>query len=133
MPYPTLYPELNDVLSQLVSSARSILGDHFTGAYLQGSFAAGDFDPHSDVDFIVVIKQDLSNAELSASQLMHARIHDLGSYWATHLEGTYFPEKILSDNSRLTEELWFLDNGSRGTPWKQPRRLCLKPDQIKLT
>ncbi len=113
MPRPTPYTELNDVLSELVTSVRSILGDHFLGAYLQGSFAGGDFDCYSDADFLVVIKHDISEAELSALQNMHARIHDLGSYWATHLERSYFPKDVLSDNSRLSEQLWFLNNTSR--------------------
>ncbi len=51
---PTPYPKLNDVLGILVSSIQEILKDNFVGAYLQGSFAIGDFDIHSDVDFIVL-------------------------------------------------------------------------------
>jgi predicted nucleotidyltransferase len=113
MPYLTPYPELNDVLSELVASMHSILGANFTGAYLQGSLAGGDFDSYSDVDFLVVVKKEICQAELSALQAMHARIHDRGSYWATHLEGSYFPDEVLADHSRLTDELWFLNNTSR--------------------
>jgi predicted nucleotidyltransferase len=49
MPEPTIYPELNRVLEDLVASARTILVENFCGAYLQGSFAVGDADVHSDV------------------------------------------------------------------------------------
>ena len=55
---PTPYPELNDVLRDLVRSAQEILTDNFVGAYLQGSFAVGDYDLHSDVDFVIVIAKE---------------------------------------------------------------------------
>lgn len=55
----TPYPELNQVLDELVSRIEQILGSSFVGAYLQGSFAVGDFDRHSDVDFIVVDNRGL--------------------------------------------------------------------------
>jgi len=50
--YPTPYPELNAVLRELVESMQAILGESFVAACLQGSFAVGEFDRHSDVDFI---------------------------------------------------------------------------------
>ncbi|WJE00770.1 hypothetical protein [Streptomyces antimycoticus] len=50
----TPYQELDALLADLIGTARSILGDTFVGAYLQGSFALGAGDLHSDCDFIVV-------------------------------------------------------------------------------
>ena len=64
--FPTAYAELNIVLGELVGSAQEILGDHFVGAYLQGSFAVGDYDHHSDVDFIMVLEKALSDDEVHA-------------------------------------------------------------------
>ena len=61
--FPTPYPELNSVLQDLVESVQSVLGTKFVGAYLQGSFAVGDFDLHSDVDFIMVIEEELSHPD----------------------------------------------------------------------
>lgn len=49
---PTPYPDLNEVLDDFVASVVTALGSDFVGAYLQGSFAIGDFDQNSDVDFI---------------------------------------------------------------------------------
>ena len=69
---PTPYPELNSVLGVLVDSAHDILGTNFVGAYLQGSFAVGDFDLHSDVDFIIVIAEELSDNQVDALQVMHS-------------------------------------------------------------
>ena len=108
----TPYPELNAVLRELVGSVRQILHDDFVGAYLQGSFAVGDFDEHSDVDFAIVIDRDLSNSQLQDLQSMHKRIFNLDSEWARHLEGSYFPAAIIRDYNRSGSDLWYLDNGS---------------------
>lgn len=110
---PTPYPGLNDVLQDLVDSLQSILSGNFVGAYLQGSFAVSDFDIHSDVDFIVVIEEELSDEQVGALQVMHERIYGLDSPWAQHLEGSYFPEKILRDHSQRGKKLWYLDHGAR--------------------
>ena len=110
---PTPYPELNDVLRELVDGTRQILRMNFVGAYLQGSFAVGDFDEHSDVDFIVVIKEELSDEEVDALQVLHGRIFDLACPWAQHLEGSYFPTAVLRDPARRGEEVWYLDHGAR--------------------
>jgi predicted nucleotidyltransferase len=111
--FPTPYPELNSVLKDLAESARNILSNDFIGAYLQGSFAVGDFDAHSDVDFIIVTETEPSNEQVNYLQPMHERIYNLDIYWAQHLEGSYFPKDILRNYSKRGEKLWYLDNGSR--------------------
>ncbi len=113
MTLPTPYPELNTVLQELVNSVQHALGENFVAACLQGSFAVGDFDRHSDVDFIVAIDQELSDSRLRSLQAMHERIFDLDSEWAKHLEGSYFPNDVLRDYSQSGGELWYLDHGSR--------------------
>jgi hypothetical protein len=82
------------------------------GAYLQGSFAVGDFDAHSDVDFIVVIEEKLSGAQVEALQVTHADVYALESAWAQHLEGSYFPRSLLHQPPE-GQRLWYLDHGSR--------------------
>jgi hypothetical protein len=96
-----------------VGSVRKILGLDFVGAYLQGSFALGDFDEHSDCDFIVAAEDELTNDQVNALQMMHGRIFDSGPEWAKHLEGSYFPKAILRTKDLPGEPLWYLDNGSR--------------------
>lgn len=110
---PTPYSELNDVLQDLVQSLQTVLQDHFTGFYLQGSFAVGDFDSNSDCDFIVVIDHELADDEVRALQVVHERIYSRDGHWAQHLEGSYFPKAILQTIARCGEELWYLDHGSR--------------------
>jgi hypothetical protein len=109
----TPYPELNQVLDELVSRIQQNVGDRFVGAYLQGSFAVGDFDPHSDVDFIVVLEGELTPQQVDALQTMHDQVYRLDSEWAKHLEGSYFPKAILRDPSKRGLSLWYLDHGAR--------------------
>jgi RimJ/RimL family protein N-acetyltransferase len=112
MPAPTVYPELNGVLDELVASVHAILGENFCGAYLQGSFALGDADEHSDVDFIVVTHDEVSDAELSGLQAMHSRLYSLESTWAQHLEGSYVPKTELLRVDPSRAPFWYLDNGA---------------------
>ncbi len=110
---PTPYPELNRVLRDLVDRVQAALSTNFVGAYLQGSFAVGDFDLHSDVDFIMVIAEELTPSEVHGLQAVHEGIYGLDIPWAQHLEGSYFPKDVLRDHARQGELLWYLDHGSR--------------------
>ncbi|MDB5499779.1 MAG: hypothetical protein JWP28_3810 [Phenylobacterium sp.] len=93
---PTPYADLNAVLAHLVEGARGLLGDNFVGAYLQGSFAVGDFTEFSDCDFIIVTARDITRDELPPFQALHAAIHQMPyAYWRTGLEGSYAPASIL--------------------------------------
>lgn len=105
--------ELNHVLDVLVVRIQQILGNNFIGAYLQGSFAVGGFDQHSDVDFIVVVEDELTARQVEGLQEMHDQIYRLDSEWAKHLEGSYFPREILRDPEKKGKKLWYLDHGAR--------------------
>jgi hypothetical protein len=111
--YPTPYPDLNAVLQELVEEQRAVLGSAFVAACLQGSFAAGDFDRHSDVDWIAVVEGELAGVQVDALQEMHERIYGLECAWAQHLEGSYFPKEILRSYALRRRHLWYLDNGAR--------------------
>ena len=110
---PTPYAELNAVLLELVRCVQDVLNDEHVGAYLQGSFAVGDFDQHSDVDFVIATRHELANDAVAALQAIHERLFDLGPEWAKHLEGSYFPTTTLRDYRQGGTPLWYLDHGSR--------------------
>ena len=109
----TPYDDLNAALRALITGVQRALGGAFIGAYLQGSFAVGGFDEHSDVDFIVVIHDELSDSQVEALQVLHGGVYDLESEWAKHLEGSYFPAAVLRDATHRGTPLWYLDHGSR--------------------
>ncbi len=136
MSAPTVIPVLNEVLGELVSSIRRLLGQNFVGAYLHGSFAVGDYTSSSDVDVLIVIHRDLVQEEISSFQCLHRDLFEtLPKPWGQHLELSYAPAKILkqwavrprdpSDYRRPDDwvdpstnspprayPFWYLDNGA---------------------
>jgi hypothetical protein len=116
----TPFPELNAILAHFVAEARTILGETFIGAYLQGSFAIGDADRHSDCDFMVVIARDLEPEALSALQALHGAIHELPwEPWRHRLEGSYAPAAVLR---RLSSEPRDPPGEPRPDDWGDPGR-----------
>jgi hypothetical protein len=108
---PTPFEDLNEVLGELVDGIRQTLGSNVVGIYLQGSFAVGGFDEHSDADFIVVLDRQLTSAEVDRLNAMHKRIFHSGPEWAKHLEGSYFPRDVLE--AEPGARVWYLDHGSQ--------------------
>ena len=89
------YADVNRVLHELLTGAQSILGSHFVGMYLFGSLANGDFDQHSDVDFVVVTGSEISGDLFLALQALHMQIATLDSWCATQLDGSYISQHAL--------------------------------------
>jgi hypothetical protein len=114
---PTIYPDLNIVLSELVTTTQTILGDNFCGAYLQGSFAVGDADAYSDVDFVIVTHKEIREDHLAALSAMHARFPTLDVDWAKHLEGSYIPKGMLRRPDPSRTPFLYVDNGSPYLEW----------------
>src|SRR5438132_4942806 len=79
--------------------------------YLQGSFAIGDFDIYSDVDFLIVLEEDVSDVLLPELQSLHRQVFGLPSAWAQHLEGSYLPKAALRHLPLPTRKLLYLDHG----------------------
>ena len=100
--FPTPYPDVNQVLLILLENVRIILGDYFTGMYLYGSLATGDFEPgRSDIDFLVVTGRELPENIVSELKTMHQRIFEWGMKWAKHLEGSYIPLNVVRRYSAI--------------------------------
>ncbi|HLO29032.1 MAG TPA: nucleotidyltransferase domain-containing protein, partial [Anaerolineales bacterium] len=93
---PTPYPDVNEILDVLLSDVQQILGDQFIGMYLYGSLSSGDFNPEtSDVDFLVVTRDLLSDEHIAELESMHQKIWAGGLKRADRLEGSYIPQKDL--------------------------------------
>lgn len=104
--------DLLDVLEALDAGAREAL-DVVVGTYLVGSFAAGHGDEHSDVDFLVVTRTAPTPAEEAALTTLHARLPDLDSPWAQHLEGSHAPAPDLANPTTVGRRWLHVDHGSR--------------------
>jgi hypothetical protein len=92
---PTSLPEVNDIVLDLLKDVQQILGFHFVGMYLEGSLANGDFDEDSDIDFVVVTDEDISESIFAALYTMHERLNLLDTYWSTNLEGSYISQHAI--------------------------------------
>jgi len=93
---PTPYPDVNEVLNGLLSEVQGVLAERFVGMYLYGSLALGDFvSERSDIDFLVVTDDELSDDLVSALCVMHERIAADDSRWSRELEGSYIPKASL--------------------------------------
>lgn len=107
------YPELRSVLDRFVVGVRKVLKRNLVGAYVVGSLATGDFDLDSDVDFLIITENELTESEVRLLQTMHAQIHGLGCYPAEHLEGSYISQNFLNRSDVVGEQhVWYVDNGS---------------------
>lgn len=120
---PTPYPEVNEVLNILLSSVKEILADEFVGMYLYGSLASGDFNPDtSDIDFLVVTKDILSEKTISDLEAMHKRAWATSLKRAGQLEGSYVHKELIRRHDpngapcpTVNEGQFFLDQ--RGSDW----------------
>ncbi len=95
IPSPTNDPEINILLQELQTSIQAVLGERLVGLYLEGSLAAGGFDPSSDIDFVAVTDQEVTPEQFAALQAMHDRLQALDTSWAIQLEGMYISRAAL--------------------------------------
>jgi len=110
---PTDFPQLNDVLVELTQRAMEILGENFVGAYLQGSFAVGDPDIHSDCDFLIPTHEPITAAQEAALSAFHDELPTRAAHWARHLEGSYPVARELKTLDGLGHDWPYVDHGSR--------------------
>jgi predicted nucleotidyltransferase len=88
--------DISDIIQSLLSEIKIILKDHFVGMYIHGSLAIGDFDPMtSDIDFLVVTTDEISEDEFNALRQMHTHLIENENIWAHKLEGSYIPQQCL--------------------------------------
>jgi len=114
---PTAFPELNELLGELLARVQAILGDNFVGAYLTGSFALGAGDLQSDCDFLVVTDQRVTAAQERALRELHDEIPTRPGHWPHDLEGSYAPRGDLETLAALDKEWLYVNRGWREMQW----------------
>lgn len=92
---PTLPSDVNALIQELRQKLEQILGSQLVGLYLDGSLASGDFDQDSDIDFVVVTDEPVSEDVFLALGAMHQRLVTIDSPWAGRLEGSYMSKSAL--------------------------------------
>jgi hypothetical protein len=106
----TGFAELDGLLARFRGELEVELGDELVALYLQGSFALGEGDEWSDVDFVCVTREAIEPVRV---QPLHERLYDLPTPWAQHLEGSYLPAGLIRRVDPARTPVPFLDNGAR--------------------
>lgn len=113
----TPFEELDAVLADLVGTAREVLGDTYVGAYLQGSFALGAGDVHSDCDFIIATTTPPGGEAEAGLRALHDEIPTREGFWTHNLEGSYADTASLRGVNGLGVPWLYCDNGHRELVW----------------
>ncbi len=130
-------PNYKLVLTTLKNEVKDELKDNFVGAYVHGSLATGDPVAWSDLDVVIVIKEDISKEAITSLQKLHLKLYDkLESPWGQRLELSYVPMDIFRKRSTVPRDppneprsddwidpstqappqfypFWYLDNGAK--------------------
>ncbi len=118
-PHPTRYAALNGVLHDLVTGAQDALGESFVGAYVQGSFALGAGDLHSDCDFVVVVHDRPDTGQEAALRALHRDLPHRDGFWNRHLEGSYAVLADLRTTDGLGRPWLYVDHGHDQMAWSE--------------
>lgn len=116
-PFPTVFPDLNELLAELVRRAKSILGESFVGAYLVGGFALGGGDLQSDCDFVVVTEGRVMAEQERELRELHDEIPTRPGHWPHDLEGSYAPRADLATLATLDRQWLYINRGAREMEW----------------
>jgi hypothetical protein len=113
----TPYSDLDLLLADLLGSWQRILGDNLAGAYVQGSFALGSGDRHSDCDWLVATRGPLSEHQIARLRALHEEVPTRDVPWCHDLEGSYVPMSELASVDHLGTQWLFNDHGHRTLEW----------------
>jgi hypothetical protein len=87
--------EIRQVLAEFRDGVRSALGENLIAIYVNGSLTMGDFEPaSSDLDFLVVVRQALTDDEIRQLDELHQRLA-AESPRGARLEGEYAAQRQL--------------------------------------
>jgi hypothetical protein len=94
---PSLYPDVNLLLADLLARLQSTLGEQLVGLYLHGSLVGGDFDPRvSDIDLLAVLASDLDDATGARLASMHDALAQDYADWRGRIEVAYLSRGALA-------------------------------------
>ena len=109
---PTPHDDVNKVLDTLAKGLTRILGKNLIGLYLTGSLTYGDFDHNSsDIDFLTVMDNTLSEKQLQGVEKLHKDIGDRYPLWKKRIEGSYITKKMLTNREPPKESRIYINAG----------------------
>jgi len=111
-PFPIPYSDVNEILNPLLTNVTEILKGQLVGIYLFGSLANGDFDKDSDIDVLIVTKDEIPEEAFSALYAVHEKISALNPPWAIQLEVSYIPLTALRRYDPINNRHPHIDRGN---------------------
>jgi|GEM_PF-1089541 len=107
-----------DTMAAFSDTLGQTLGPNLLSVILFGSAVLGDFRPGAgDIDFIAVVKDDLTSADCDAIFRLHdhMRAGEMGEL-AVQIEGTYYPFSVVRDPVNAQASGCYVGTGRKG--WK---------------
>jgi predicted nucleotidyltransferase len=84
------YPNIDELLKNLLHRVRHVLGDKLVGLYLYGSLVTGDFDRGiSDFDLLAATTTDIDTEEFDRLQELHLDFVNDHLAWVNRVEIAY--------------------------------------------
>lgn len=103
MKNPTSYKDINAITALFSRRLQQIFDEQLVGFYLTGSLTYGGFNrATSDLDFVVILKQPLSDDRRRQIKLMHAAAEGRYPEWARRIEVPYILQELLGDTKPPT-------------------------------
>lgn len=113
----TPYADLDELLVELLGHWQRILGEDLAVAFVQGSFALGSGDQHSDCDWLVATHGSLTEPQIAQLRELHDEIPTREGHWCHDLEGSYAPVAELASVGHLGRKWLYNNHGHRTLEW----------------
>jgi len=106
------YPDINELLDELLSKIKGIFGEKLVGLSLYGSLVWGDFDHDaSDIDLLAVLTDDVSEKEFDNLKKMHDQFAIKHPDWKNRIEVSYLSTLALKTFKTKTSKATSISPG----------------------
>jgi hypothetical protein len=108
----TGYPDVNDLLDDLLARLQTVLGQRLVGVYLYGSLVWGDFDPRSsDIDLVVATSPAIDDQIFGGLDQIQREIVGKYPHWAGRIEIAYVSTDALQTFKRRPSTIAVISPG----------------------
>jgi hypothetical protein len=108
----TGYPDVNDLLDDLLARLQTVLGQRLVGVYLYGSLVWGDFDPRSsDIDLVVATSPAIDDQIFGGLDQIQREIVEKYPHWAGRIEIAYVSTDALQTFKRRPSTIAVISPG----------------------
>ncbi len=108
----TAYPDIDELLSQLLQNLQVVLGKNLVGLYLYGSLVSGDFDYEiSDIDLLIATAAEINKAEFAELNQLQNDFVKKHKQWNGRIEIAYLSLLALKTFKTQTSQIAIISPG----------------------